>query len=189
MESMDDIAGVMPIISLPEADELRALFKYDPITGSLTWKERPPTTRANKTHNSRDAGHQVGAIDTWGHRQVRVNGRLTAVHRVIWKMMTGEDPVDQIDHINGEPDDNRWENMRQADSQQNSWNKGLNGNSTSGYNCIYPMHTKRASSKKFRVLMHIDGRKRLIGDFYTIEEAKAAYDTAFATYRDQRFKR
>lgn len=179
----------MPIIPLPPASELHALFSYDPILGSLTWKERPPTTRANKIHNSRDAGRQVGAIDTWGHRQVRVNGRLTAVHRIIWKMMTGDDPTEQIDHISGEHDDNRWQNLREATSLENAWNKGLNRNCTSGYSCIYPMHTKRASSKKFRVLMHIDGKKRLVGDFYTIEEAKAAYDEAFASYRDIKFRR
>ena len=103
--------------------------------------------------------------------------------------MTGSDPKEQIDHINGIRDDNRWQNLREATSHQNAWNTGDYANNTSGYKCIYPMNTKRALSKKFRVMMHIDGKKKLIGDFYTIEEAKAAYDRAFASYRDLKFKR
>jgi hypothetical protein len=180
----------MPIksVELPPAAELHALFNYDPEIGVLTWKERPPTTRANKTHNARDAGKPVGTLDTWGHRQVRVGGKLRLAARIIWKMMVGSDPIEQIDHINGLRDDNRWENLREATPLQNAWNHSTQVNNTSGHPCIYPIKTKRASSKKFRLYMWIGGR-RTAKDFHTFEEAKAAYDFAFASFRDITFKR
>lgn len=176
-------------IELPSADQLHDLFNYDPEIGVLTWKTRPPTTRANKIHNSRDAGHPVGAVDTWGHRQVRVEGKLRAAHRIIWKMMTGEDAKQQIDHINGLCDDNRWANLREATALQNSWNHPLQANNKSGSPCVSPLNTIRATSKKWRVTFGMNRKKIFVGDFYTKEEAVAAYNKAFAKYRDISFKR
>jgi len=179
----------LQILPTPPAEELRAIFQYDPVTGALVWKMRPPTTRENRTHNTKFAGNQVGALNTCGHRQVRVNGRLITVHRIVWKMMTNTDPIDQIDHINGDPDDNRWGNLRASTQHQNTWNQKTRCTSTSGYNCIYPLGTKRAASKQFRVRMRVDGKQKLIGDFHTFDEASAAYEAAFAKYRDHSFKR
>lgn len=177
------------ILPTPSAAELHALFHYDPITGILIWKMRPPDTRENRTFNTKYAGKQVGAVNTCGHRQVRVNGRLTTVHRIVWKMMTNADPTEQIDHINGEPDDNRWGNLRASTQWQNTWNLKTRSTNAIGFSCIYPMKTKRAASKKFRVLMQVDKKRKFIGDFYTLEEAKAAYDATLANSRDPAFKR
>lgn len=179
----------IPAIELPSADELRSLFDYDPMTGALIWKKRFPLTHRNNIHNSRDAGKQVGAVDTWGHRQVRVGGKLRAAHRIIWKMMTGNDPDKQIDHINGICDDNRWVNLREASALQNAWNKPLRSSNKSGAECIFPLNTKRATSKKWRVTFGLNGKRIFIGDFYTKEEAVAAHSKAFAKYRDVSFKR
>jgi hypothetical protein len=179
----------MKTLKLPDAKELRRLFEYDPQTGSLIWKKRYPLTHRNKLHNSRDAGQPVGALDTWGHCQVRVEGKLRAAHRIIFKMMTGKDAKQQIDHINGKPGDNRWSNLREANQMQNTWNEKVRRNNTSGHPGIRPMNTKRATSKKWRVVLRSKGKSVFVGDFLTFDEAKAAYDTAFIRYRDPNFKR
>jgi hypothetical protein len=181
----------MPIksIELPSAEYLHSLFNYDAELGVISWKKRSPTTRANKIHNVRDAGHPVGTVDTWGHRQVRVEGKLRAAHRIIWKMMTGKDPKHQIDHINGRCDDNRWINLREATALQNAWNKPLRSTNTSGFECVLPLKTKRATSKKWRVTIGVNGKRLFVGDFHTKEEAVAAYNKAFAKLRDVTFKR
>jgi hypothetical protein len=173
---------------LPPAEELHAIFDYNPETGAMTWKTREPITREDRVHNVRNAGKQVGALNGCGHRQVRVGGKLRTVHRIVWKMMTGDEVATQIDHINGNPDDNRWSNLRETNQQQNCWNRSLNSNNTSGHQCIYHLKRKRASSNKFRVKMGFGGQM-YIRDFKTIEEANAAYELAFATHRGLRFKR
>ena len=181
----------MPIksIPLPSAEYLHTLFRYDPDLGILSWKDRPSTTRANKIHNARDAGNPVGAVDTWGHRQVRVEGKLRAAHRIIWKMMTGEDAKQQIDHINGHCDDNRWINLREATALQNAWNKPMRSTNTSGHECISPLNTKRATSKKWRVTIGVNGKRLFVGDFYTKSEAIAEYNKMLGKLRDPLFRR
>jgi hypothetical protein len=177
------------MIELPSAKVLNSLLDYDPETGSLIWRLKPDQSRGERTFNTRYGRKEAGAINTCGHRQLRINGRLTLAHRIVWKMMTGLEPPKHLDHIDGNPSNNRWINLRSATSCSNTWNRKLNQNNTSGYSCIYPMNTERPTSKKFRVLMQINGRKKLIGDFHTLEQAKAAYETAFDKYRDSLYKR
>lgn len=176
-------------ITLPDADELKALLQYDPKTGVLTWCARPPVSKVNKNFNARFSGKEAGTIESWGYRQLRVNGKLQMAHRVIWKMVKGEEPPDHLDHKDGNPSNNCWKNLRSATSVTNRWNVRPNRNNTSGFSCIYPMDTKRKTSKKFRVMMHVDGKKKLIGDYHTLTEAKAAYEAAFANHRDLSLRR
>lgn len=178
------------ILPTPSAKYLHTLFNYDPDTGTLTWKERILGGRGtNVSFNTRYAGQSVGALNSCGHRQVRVEGRLTTVHRIAWKMMTGKDPTNQIDHINGNPDDNRWNNLREATQLHNTWNQKMRSTNTTGHTNIYRLNVKRASSKKFIVIMSVESRPTTIGAFVTLEEAMAAREAALAKYRDPTFRR
>jgi hypothetical protein len=177
------------MIELPSAKYLASLLDYDPETGSLIWRPRPATSKVNKTFNAKCAKKEAGAHESWGYRQIRIDGRLTMAHRIIWKMMTGSEPPDHLDHVDGNVANNRWINIRAATSFSNRWNAGLRRNNTSGFPCIYPLHTKRPTSKKFRVVMYVNQRKTLIGDFHTFEEAKAAYETAFDKHRNIEYMR
>jgi len=175
-------------IELPSSEELNELLDYDPKTGVLTWRARPATSKINKNFNARFAGKEAGTVESWGYRQLRVYGKLQMAHRVIWKMVKGEEPPDHLDHKDGDPSNNRWKNLRDATAFSNVWNRSQNRNNTSGFPCIYPIKTKRASSKKFRVRMR-RGPLNYVADFHTLEEAKAAYEAAFAKFRDVSFKR
>jgi hypothetical protein len=177
------------MIELPPIEHLKTLLDYNPETGQLIWRSRPFTSKANGIFNVKHAGKEAGALESWGYRQIRIDGRLTMAHRIIWKMMTGKNPPEQLDHINGDVSDNRWSNLRDATAEQNAWNRRINRNNTSGYPCIYPMYTKRATSKKFRVTLRSRHQKIHVGDFCTLEEAKAAYEAAFDRYRDLEYKR
>ena len=58
-------------------------------------------------------------------------GKGYLLHRVIWLIETGEWPK-QIDHINGDPADNRWTNLRNVENTRNMRNKAMFKNNTSG---------------------------------------------------------
>jgi hypothetical protein len=53
------------------------------------------------------------------------------VHRIVYLLENGYVPR-YVDHINGNRDDNRIENLRGASSHENIWNTGLTKRNTSG---------------------------------------------------------
>jgi hypothetical protein len=129
-------------------------FSYDPLTGDLV---RIKTGRTVGTSNGK-------------YLQVRVNGRLMHVHKVIWTWMTGIWPGDQVDHVNRNKLDNRWFNLRAATVQQNRWNRKARG--------YFPTPNGTYQSQ-----IKVDGRFVHLGTFATPEEAKEAFDKASRHHR------
>jgi len=119
-------------IQLPTQDELNALLAYDKETGRLFWKARTPemfaeTTGRTRMHacslwNSRWSGKEGLDKLNDGYRMGVINYQPVSAHRVIWKMVHGEDPM-IIDHINGIRDDNRVENLRNVTDSVNRKNE------------------------------------------------------------------
>ncbi|AUR93378.1 hypothetical protein NVP1187O_065 [Vibrio phage 1.187.O._10N.286.49.F1] len=113
---------------LPTQDHLKSVLDYDPVTGKIYWKLRPmrPTEneRSYRAWRTRWEGKEAGSQHyANGYLEIRFeDGKLHKVHRVIWKIMTGEDPTLPIDHVNSIPWDNRWCNLRQATNQENARN-------------------------------------------------------------------
>lgn len=148
----------------PQIDELHRLFVFDARTGSL-WHSGKGK-RADKPNHD-------------GYRRVFVRRESFAAHRVIWAMLTGDYPQDEIDHINGDRSDNRPGNLRLATKSQNAVNRR------------YPKQ-KAGNDLPRGVVLHKTGRyqsqicvnrvTRYIGLFSTVEEAKAAYDVAAKKY-------
>ena len=100
---------------LPTTEEIKDKFSYDPETGVLT-------------HNHSVGGvakySEAGTINQKGYRQVCMNKKVFLAHRLIYKLMTGKDPVEVLDHKDGNRCNNRWENLRPATWQENNWNRG-----------------------------------------------------------------
>lgn len=180
----------MKIISTPAAKLLKKRFEYDLTAGTLRHRERAGSSAETKRFNSRYAGTEAGRAVTDGSRQVRVDGIAFGVHRIIWKMMTGKDPGSQIDHINGNPADNRWANLREASHTQNMLNRGVMPHNSSGYTSVYfRTNAKRASSKCWTVQIKSGGKHVYTAYFHTLEEAVAARDAYRAKSRDSNFYR
>lgn len=148
-------------IPLPPIELLNEFFLYDENTGKLTNKY---------TRNSGAIkGEESGGIHARGYRTVKVKGISYKVHRIIWKLMTGTDPI-QVDHINGNPSDNRWENLRECTQQQNTYNKKLYINNKTGVKGIY-----KTKNNKYSVRVSVNKQRINVGTFDTLEEAEQAY--------------
>jgi hypothetical protein len=112
-----------PIQILPTARYLRECFIYRTRTGDLYWRERPrahfPSEKSWRAFNRLWPGKLAGLVERrYGYRLITINHRLYFAHRIIWKLMTGKDPTDQIDHIDMIRNNNAWDNLREANHTQ-----------------------------------------------------------------------
>jgi len=122
------------------AELIRSLIDYDPETGLLTWKPRPlemfPEDRQVSiaaAWNAKNAGKEACACVDGGYKQGGLFYNKLKAHRAAWAIMTGEMPRGQIDHINGDGTDNRWENLRLVDSTGNARNQKKHRTNPSGH--------------------------------------------------------
>tara|TARA_X000001382_G_C3048812_1_gene140373 strand:- start:20 stop:436 length:417 start_codon:yes stop_codon:yes gene_type:complete len=105
---------------LPSVEILNELLKVDPSSFSgLTWKvDRRGTAKAGTKAGSK--GFTGTGIPFW---RVRVNGVEYLTSRVIWKMVTGKDPDQVIDHIDNNPLNNDISNLRDVTQTENLLNR------------------------------------------------------------------
>lgn len=143
-------------------EHLKSLLTYDPNTGELR----------NRVHRNPRApkGARAGSLTTDGYISVAIYGRRYQAHRLIWLYMTGEWPSLEIDHINRDRRDNRWENLRVVSRLHNSWNTSGHAKAKSGIKGVAYV----SRSGKWQVQMRVRGQTHYIGVYSTIEEAACA---------------
>lgn len=158
--------------------QLHLLLVYKADTGRLYWRERPAQFFRSEGErirwNGRYAGKEAFSINADGYRDGMIFRKMYRSHAVVWAMHTGKWPPDdkQIDHINGERDDNRIENLRLVTRSENCRNTKLRAANKSGVPGVYPYRGK------WRSLIMDNGKWRHLGVFADIEAAKAARRSA-----------
>jgi len=126
------------------------------------------------------AGSVAGSCDGHGHILIRIDGFIYRAHRLAWLIMTGSSPKILIDHINGDPSDNRWSNLRLATKSENGCNSKVRSHNRSGIKGV-----RRLKSGKWNARIVLSGVETNIGSFLTIEEARAAYAEKAASLHGQ----
>src|SRR5882672_1593552 len=99
----------------PSQVELLNYLRYEASTGRLFWI-RKPSRRVN-------VGATAGRIADDGYIVVGWNFEIYKAHRLIWMMVHGRSPLNQIDHRDGDRANNRLCNLREATPSQNVANK------------------------------------------------------------------
>ena len=151
------------------AEEARYFFDYDKETGNLiriiASKNHPHTL--NKVAGSK-----------WRNGRVIVSvpgGRRFQAHRLVWLWVYGEWPKYEIDHINGNPSDNRIENLRDVTRSVNGENqRAAMVDSRSGILGA----TWVESRQRYHVAIKAKGKHYFIGSFKDQDQARDAYVTA-----------
>lgn len=108
--------------------QLKQILNYDPETGIFTWK-------INSGRHGRIKSGTIAGSDKQknGYIEINFNGSLHKAHRLAVLYMTGDHPINEVDHINGIRIDNRWSNLREATLQQNKENLKIYATNTSGF--------------------------------------------------------
>jgi hypothetical protein len=115
-----------------------------------------------------------------GYRTVCVDGHSNlSEHRLVWLMVHGEWPDGEVDHINGDKEDNRINNLRLVDRKTNALNRGASKKSTTGIAGIYP----DKNNGNYVVRLRHNGKTAYFGGFKTIREAYARLcDVSYRIY-------
>ena len=131
-----------------------------------------------RTWNKRWAGKEaMTAIDSGGHRMGRICGEYWQAHRAIWTMVYGEQPK-MIDHIDGNPANNRLDNLREVTHLENCRNTRIRTDNKSGVMGV----TFDARSGRWRASITFERRFISLGLHPTIEEAAAVRQRAERLY-------
>lgn len=150
-----------------EADYVRGILDYEPLTGCFRWKIKIDTVNV-----------KIG--DIAGHIKVFNNGSIYIVigikcktylaHRLAWLHFYGEWPKGEIDHKDRNGTNNAIANLRDASRAQNQFNsRKRNGNNN------YKGVTFEKSSGTFAARIRHNGKRVTIGRFHTEEMAASAY--------------
>ena len=140
-------------------------IQYDPVSGDFTnLVKRGPLM----------PGARLGCVNGKGYLNIMVAGKSYTAHRLAWFLMKREWPGGMVDHINRNPSDNRWCNLRMATRSQNGMNREAPKNNTSGRKGV--CWCKR-SGKWFSYIM-LNQKQKSLGYYDDIKEAISAREAA-----------
>lgn len=141
-------------------ERLKHLIHYDPETGVFTRIRAKKRVRLGEISNT---------AMTDGHTRIKVDNYPYLTHRLAWFYVHGTWPA-MIDHINGNPEDNRISNLREVNHRLNMQNKrAAYSNNKCGYLGV------RFRQGKYEAQIYANGVKRYLGRFATAEEAHNTY--------------
>lgn len=147
-------------IVLHNAQDFERFLDYRREEGAFYWK-----VSAGRVPAGQKAGNYSGT-----HVSVQIMGRRYFVHRLVWLFERGAWPCYEIDHINGDPRDNRIGNLRDVPRQVNQQNR----RSAQANNKLGVLGVCEHKGR-FRAYISINGKTTSIGQFATLREAEDAY--------------
>jgi hypothetical protein len=144
---------------------LKEILDYDLETGVFIWK-------VSKGRLCKK-GNTAGSTDSWGHLQICINGRKRLAHRLAWLYVYGTEPKQQIDHIDGNKQNNSISNLRDVTQTTNQQNRTrARKDSSTGF-----MGVSKTGSK-YQASIKANKKTFYLGMFKTAQDAFDAYKKA-----------
>lgn len=112
-------------------------------------------------------GSSAGALTKAGYSIIALGKNRYYAHRLAYFYMLGVMPTDDIDHLDGNPSNNSWINLRDATKSENMANQKLRIDNISGVKgVIY-----RKEYDNYGVTITKAGKRIWLGSYPTLEEA------------------
>ena len=120
------------------------------------------------------AGHRAGAPNGTAdpkrrYWRVKILGKLRCAHHLVWLLNTRKWPSKNIDHIDGDPEDNEFGNLRLCTHSENLQNQSVNRKNASGHIGAHKRKDKWTSE------IMVNKKRIFLGYFNKPEEASRAY--------------
>lgn len=160
-------------------DHLTECFSLDVEAGDIYWKVRPRhhfiSDRSANAFNTKYAGAKAGSLrKIQRRRSVMLFKRPVMIYRVIYALVHNLDLDDLppiIDHVDGDPLNDRPGNLRPATARQNAQNSAFRKNNKSGYRGV----VLDARCGSWVAKIKVNGKDKNLGSFRTKEEASACF--------------
>jgi hypothetical protein len=137
-------------------EQLRNKFTYSVVTGEL-YRDNKPACSTNSQ----------------GYKYVWFDGKNLIAHRVIWFLVTGEDPGElEVDHIDHDRSNNSWNNLQLLDHRSNSLRQSQVE--------LHPGVTFYKRTGRYQAKCKVAGKTKHLGYYSTAEEASAAYQRHYS---------
>ena len=146
--------------------ELKEVLSYDEMTGQFVW--------INPKTNRLKIGDVAGWLNNKGYLHIKIGKASYKCHRLAWLYVYGEFPDGQLDHVNGNKNDNRINNLRSVSNKENGENRKLHSSNTSGHRGI---SWNKKSNKWTATVRHL-GQLHHIGQYSVLEDAVKAVKEA-----------
>jgi hypothetical protein len=146
-------------------DRLTSLLYYDAESGLFTWKVSRRCVRA---------GDRAGRQHINGYRHIKIDQETHCEHRLAWFYCYRKWPQDTIDHKDGEKNNNKIGNLREATKSQNQFNRKAAKRNRTGFKGVSWCNTRN----KWRATIVAHGVWKNLGVFERPEDAHAAYRDA-----------
>ena len=146
-------------------EDFLGFISYDPLTGIFT--------------RLSDCSRACRSDKTKGYLRVFLFGRYFKAHRLAWFLFYGSWPTLQIDHIDGNKENNSINNLRDVSQTINMYNK----TKAHSHNCTGVLGVGRVG-KKFSAKLKVKEKLIHLGVFNTVEEAGEHYKEFKELYLD-----
>ena len=156
---------------------VRLFFSYNKDTGVLVSKRDRGIGGRHKAGKAQGSLHKCGPKKEKEYLRLELLGYHLYVHRIIWVLMTGEQPK-EIDHIDGNGLNNKWSNLRSVNHKTNGRNQKKHITNTSGASGV----TFRKDSGRWRARIMVDDVMISLGTFKNKDDAIKARKEAEKKY-------
>lgn len=147
---------------------LLSIFDYK--DGNLYWKK--------SVGKRGKIGNLAGSLHHSGYKYVKLNGKSTANHRIIFMMHHGYFP-EEVDHIDRNRANNNINNLRASTNEKNALNKSVGIHNKAGIRGVY--FDKR--NKKWSVQISVNKKQKYFGQYFDIKVAQFVAETMRHKYQ------
>lgn len=140
---------------------LKENLHYNAETGIFTWinAEKPKTF-----------GKRAGVVNGSGYVCITIDKKIYRASRLAWLYIYGEFPSIYVDHKDRVKTNNAIKNLRHATSSQNSMNKKMQSNNTSGFIGVHKLKNGTWQARAVK-----NKKRKFLGSFKTPGEASEKY--------------